>query len=285
MASKTEYQKDLAVLHSVLQGPFTDQTKSEILQYFKLARIYFMPKRCAQDITLRADRVCDLIGGVPYASENNLWPVDSETKEHLQPILQLRLEKAGRLLGRDFGSGLLQVFGYSTENYGQLRFWHRVIRPECLRDPVCMSIPDSIARSIDFDDVNHEKSKILWRKAGFMLMGDFSYIDSNIDGSVVLDVNYYSKILDSTGKGADREIEFTESYEILDYVRSTPYFGTYLGGYGGNNGSLGYFLNIDPAQGSLLIRTGSEKDDAQVGVIVRRDKSGIISFDVEGCYL
>jgi len=287
MSSRTDYQKDLAVLQALLSGPSADQVKSEILQYFKLARPYFLPKRCAQDITLHADRISDLIGGIPYTSEKNAWPTDPKTNEHLQPIFQLRLEKAGRLLSRNFGKGLLQVFGYSTEAYGHLRFWHRVIRTEDLSDSACRSSPDVIARSIDFDVTTQEKPKILWRSAGHMLMGNFSYVDLNLEGSLVFDNNDSSGDEDSTEESPVRVIELNESYEIFDCVRSTPYFGTYLGGYGGDNGygCLGNFLNVNPAEASLLIRTGSDEDDAHVGVIVRYDKSGEILFDVEGCYL
>ena len=118
-----------------------------------------------------------------------------------------------------------------------------------------------------------------------MLMGNFSYVDVNIEGSLVFNNNDSSGDEDPTEESPVRVIELNESYEIVDYVRSTPYFGTYLGGYGGNNGSLGHFLNVNPSEASLLIRTRSDEDDTHVGVIVRYDKSGEILFDVEGCYL
>lgn len=285
MSSRTDYQRDLVVLQSVLSGPSADQVKSEILQYFKLARPYFLPKRFDQDINIHADRICDLIGGIPYISEKNDWPIDPETNEHLQPILQLQLEKAGGLLGRNFGKGLLQIFGYSTETYGHLRFLHRVISVEDLGDPFCSSSPDIIARSIDFDESTREKPKIRWRNAGYMMRANLSYVDLNIEGALAFDVNDLPGDMDSTAERPARVIELNESYEIFNYVRSTPYFGTYLGGYGGADGSLGNFLNVNPAEGSLLIRTGSDEDDAHVGVIAYCDKSGEILFDVEGCYL
>jgi hypothetical protein len=285
VSSRTDYQKDLAVLQSVLRGPSADIVKSEILQYFKLAVPYFVPKRCVQDITIHADRICDLVGGTPYASEKNPWPIDPETNEHLQPIFQVRLEKAGRLLSRNLGKGLLQIFGYSTKKYGHLRFLDRVIRPEDLGDVSCKSSPDIVAKSIDFGEGTQEKPKILWRSAGRMLMGNLSYVDLNIEGSLAFDVNEYLGDDWVAETSHDSVIALNEPDDIFDYVRSIPYFGTYLGGRGGNNGSLGNFLNLDPADCSLLIRTGSDEDDAHVGVVVRYDKSGEIVFDVEGCYL
>ena len=112
-----------------------------------------------------------------------------------------------------------------------------------------------------------------------------SHVYLNLEESLVLDVDKYSAGDELGEKSVSRLIDLNESYEIIDFVRSTPYFGTYLGGYGGNNGSLGNFLNINPAGGSLLIRSGSDEDDAHVGVIVRYGKGGEILFDVEGCYL
>jgi hypothetical protein len=284
MSSKNDYLKDLKVIQSILRGSSTNQVKTEILHYSKLARPYWVPKRVVQDLNLHADRICDLIGGIPYVSEKNTWPIDTKTKEHLQPIIQLRLEKAGRLLKCNIGKGLLQVFGYSTDVYGELRFQHRVISPDDLDDPVEGSAPEIIARSINFDESTRENPKILWRGAGEMFMGDFSFVNLSGDESMVLDVD--ERLIDQESREkAARLIDLNESYEILDRLRSTPYFGTYLGGYGGDTGSAGSFLKIDPVDGFLLIRTGSTEDDAHVGVSVHYGKNGEVFFDIEGRYL
>jgi hypothetical protein len=285
MPSRTDYQKDLELLKDFLRGQSSDQVKLEVLQYFKLAKTYFIPKRGFQDLALHADRICDLIAGVPYTSQKNVWPVDVDTKEHLQLLLQLRLEKAGRLLRRDVGKGLLQVFGYSTDVYGYLRFQHRVIDPDDLRQPATTVNPEKMAKSIAFGEKIQNSPKIFWRSAGSMLMGNFSYLKLDFEQNPVADIEEYAADDGSAVDITSRLIAFNESYEILDHVRSTPYFGTYLGGYGGSNGSLANFLNIDPAEGSLLIRTGSDEDDAHIGVSVRFNKDGKIIYDVDGCYL
>lgn len=285
MSKKIEYRKDLELLKAFLQGPSPDQIKMEVLQYFDMARPYFIPKREIQDLANFSDRVCDLIGGIPYTSQKNIWPVDFKTGEHLQFLLQLRLDKAGRLLGRDFGKGLIQIFGYSTEFYGFLKFMCRVVSSDDMRLPATLEKPDKIAKSIEFSEEHIKRAKICWRSAGKMLMGNLNHLKANINFSTNIDFEKYMNEDEGKSKIPRPYLELNESYEILDYVRSTPYAGTYLGGYGGGRGSSGNFLDLDPDKGILLIRTGSDEDDAHIGVSACFDVEGKMFFDVDGNYI
>lgn len=283
MPTNNDYQKDLELIRRVLRGPSANEVKLEIFQYMKLARPYFLPRKSFQTFRKKSDYLCDLIGGIPYTSKKNPWPIDPETNEFLQPILQIRLEKASKLLREPFGKGLLQVFGYTTEYYG-LRFYHRVIAPENLSEPPIELTHEYTAKSIEWNEETKTRSKVSWRSAGSMFMGDFSNVDYNCEMSPPIDFNEEIPGYETTDENLGAPINLNESYEILDFIRSQPYFGTYLGGRGGNNGSRGHFLNINPSHGSLLIRIGSDVDDANIGVSAHDGDDGKIIFDVEGCY-
>ena len=116
-------------------------------------------------------------------------------------------------------------------------------------------------------------------------MGNFGHVKMDFNNSFLTESD--GCLPDDEGKyGLSAEfINLKEPYELLDYLRSLPYFGTYLGGYGGGNGSIGKFLDIDPEKGSLLIRTGSTEDDAHVGVIAIYGENGEVSFEIDGRFV
>lgn len=84
----------------------------EALEVFSAeGRPFALPSFKQQDRTSTKQRVADLLGGFPYTNEAYPWPVGGPDALHMQPIIQINLEKAGKLLNFDFGSGLLQLWG------------------------------------------------------------------------------------------------------------------------------------------------------------------------------
>lgn len=89
----------------------------------------------------------DLIGGVPYTSDDFPWPKTTDGEYWMQPILQLNLQEAGARLGIDLGSDLLQVWGPVAKNVKSLSvdsnsFRLRRIPRECLKKKPSVEIPN-----------------------------------------------------------------------------------------------------------------------------------------------
>lgn len=69
----------------------------------------FIPRFEPQDSADLSHRVATLIGGVPFTSSKHPWPRCAANIPK-QPIIQVNLAEAGRLLGVDLGKGLVQVW-------------------------------------------------------------------------------------------------------------------------------------------------------------------------------
>jgi hypothetical protein len=89
-------------------NPFVAQLVS---QYLVVTRPFSFPSCQAQDLNDPTHRRRDLIGGFPYTSEAFPWPTTEDNGLSMQPIVQLDLTNAGRILGQELGDQLLQVWG------------------------------------------------------------------------------------------------------------------------------------------------------------------------------
>lgn len=81
-------------------------------QYIKVAERlpYAIPSFCEFDPKNPEHRVADqVICGFPYTSQSWPWPQDAAGK-FMQPVAQIDLSNAGKILGKDFDDGLLQVW-------------------------------------------------------------------------------------------------------------------------------------------------------------------------------
>ena len=185
----------------------------------------------------------------------------------------------GKLLRRNLGRGLIQVWGYSTEAYGHLKFKLRAIPDGFKRHVLSDFLPNAIARSVDFCELNQKNPKILWRSGGAIFLGNFEFVRINQDGTFAHLDSSDSKLVemkfDAFGKHSGYSI--TEAFEILDHMRSLPYSGTYLGGHGGGPRSHG----IDPQDGILILRLFNENDDCAYDFFVQSDGGGNYLFDFE----
>jgi hypothetical protein len=83
----------------------------EALQIFASeGRPFALPSFRLQEQSSAKQRTADLLGGFPYTTDAYPWPVAGPDDLHMQPVIQVNLEEAGKLLNFDFGKGLLQVW-------------------------------------------------------------------------------------------------------------------------------------------------------------------------------
>jgi hypothetical protein len=83
----------------------------EALQIFASeGRPFALPSFKSQEQSSAKQRTADLLGGFPYTNDAYPWPVAGPDDLHMQPVIQVNLEEAGKLLNFDFGKGLLQVW-------------------------------------------------------------------------------------------------------------------------------------------------------------------------------
>jgi|CXWL01.1.fsa_nt_gi hypothetical protein len=249
----------------------------EALQvYEKEGKPFAAPSFKLQDRNSRKQRTSDLLGGFPFTSELYPWPLGGADSLHMQPVVQINLEKASRTLGFDFGEGLLQVWSvigssknslnvidtafssdYSvgiftrviplketektpTDFYPQLAPWERLAEAE--RD-------SSAVLFINPSEAMAQGSVIKWKLSRELMYPIPHYSIHDIE-TLVPEPAERSEEIDPT----DLFDEFTAA---VSYCLKTPnaYHDCYLGGVR----SYGEGREFDPAQEfALLLNIGGE---------------------------
>jgi hypothetical protein len=277
--NQRDYQLDVSAILGTIETSEDPSLRSILAEYLKLSRRYYTPLYCPQDLGKQDGRFGDLIGGFPFTSVDFPWPIDSRTGEYLQPIVQLSLSKVGKLLRRNLGRGLIQVWGYSAEAYGHLKFELRAIPDGLKRHVLSDFFPNAVARSVDFVELNQKNPKLLWRSGGAMFLGNFEFVRINQHGAFAHLDSSDSKLVemefDAFGKHSGYSI--TEAFEILDHMRNLPYSGTYLGGHGGGPRSH----CIDPQDSLLMLRLFNANDDCAYDLSAQSNGSGDYIFGFE----
>ena len=286
-----EYQSEMDILADAIRSAPSNEDRKILMGYRSQTFPYFVPRYYPQSKINPERRKCNLISGFPYTSIEYPWPIDKDTNQHLQPIAQLDLDVVGELLNDNFGKGLLQVWGYDAITHGFLKADHRIIPKSATCNEVSTIFPSNIACAMQFSERVISRPSVVWKFASEMFMGTDEYVsvDPINDAINVQSDDWIDSVgINNDNLGSTNEVDFSDDNYCADVILSlgnTPYFGTYLGGYGGNYGSRGYFLKIDPAIGRLLIRIGCDNDDSNLGVIAMRNKDGSVTFDIETCYL
>lgn len=85
--------------------------KEALKNYEREGRPFALPKFKQQDRTSVKQRTGDLLGGFPFTSDAFPWPRGGPEDLHMQPLIQINLDKVSKLLDFDFGRGLLQLWG------------------------------------------------------------------------------------------------------------------------------------------------------------------------------
>ena len=84
--------------------------------YARLSRPYCLPRYLPLDRANPAHRFADQVGvGFPFTSV--AWPWPQADGKPLQPVAQVNLERAGKLLGEPLGAGLLQCWKVVLPRY------------------------------------------------------------------------------------------------------------------------------------------------------------------------
>ncbi len=87
------------------------EVKEALQIYEKEGRPFATPTFKPQDRSSHRHRTADLLGGFPFTSDAYPWPTGGVDGLHMQPIIQINLEQAGKLLSFNFGNSLLQIWG------------------------------------------------------------------------------------------------------------------------------------------------------------------------------
>ena len=285
------FAKDIDFLaDSIERMPLCNERRM-LMNYRDKTLPFFVPRYFVQSRLIPERRKCNLIGGFPYTSNEYPWLFDGAYEQYLQPIVQVDLEYVGSLLKDDFGTGLLQVWGYDAQNHGLLQAELRIVPKEALSEPADSFFPSEIACAMELGDRINARPQVRWVYAADMFMGTMEYVSSVRDDSFanvpsVHAVNPANEKADEPNGNDAQSNEFDLDFaDIRLSLMNVPYFGTYLGGYGGDYGSRGSFLNVNPEKGRLLVRIYSDLDDSNLGVIVRENVEGSPTFEIECCYV
>ena len=99
-------------------------------EYIKVAERlpYAIPSFCNFDPKNPDHRVADqVICGFPYTSKSWPWPQDAAEK-FMQPVAQIDLSNAGKILGKNFDDGLLQIW-FSVDPDSKVKgSWDPIVR-------------------------------------------------------------------------------------------------------------------------------------------------------------
>ena len=166
--------KHLGVYECCVQDPdtkllrFYKRSKMKLFfdAYMQTAVPYCMPKLLPLDHANPSHRLADqVIRGFPFTSASYQWPTDKNGK-HLHPIVQISLERAGKLLDANLGEGLLQVW---LDNQS-LNPIIRVIPPSALSDPMDTFYPEDASCDSPFthDMGSFPHPRIEWLPMGRM---------------------------------------------------------------------------------------------------------------------
>lgn len=124
-----------------------DDLAAEVIEeYIKVAERlpYAIPSFCDFDPKNPDHRVADqVICGFPYTSKSWPWPQDTAQK-FMQPVAQIDLSNAGKILGKKFDDGLLQVW-FSVDPDSKVKgSWDPIVRfipRTSLREPLDENYP------------------------------------------------------------------------------------------------------------------------------------------------
>jgi hypothetical protein len=96
----------------VLANTFVSAEDKAYLELYQNSfRPFYVPRFLPFDRALHEHRISDqVLCGFPYTSMKWPWP-KGENHRPMQPIMQLNLSNAGKLLGLPLGEGLIQVWG------------------------------------------------------------------------------------------------------------------------------------------------------------------------------
>lgn len=220
-------------------------------------------------------RVFSLIGGFPFTSENCPWPLSPISGFPMQPIFQIDMSIAGKLLGEDFNPGVLQLWGSVAQSDDLSRLSSdelltvRYISESDLKSNISNVFPDDafwLQSQSDLDKYSIELA--------------FPFMPKEwVDGKVIQWGNpqtmYPIPDMCSFEGSDDNVMLFREIFSGMDDEFITPERAPdfYLGGIGGQAGR-----HEDPSSMNRLLVRLFNGDSSHVGVTYHRNKRGAWVF-------
>jgi hypothetical protein len=247
-----------------IQKALEDIEHPEVREALKLfsaeGRPFALPSFKKQNRASAIQRKSDLIGGFPFTTASYPWPVSPVNGLHMQPIVQIDLDRAGTLLGFDFGSGLLQLWGLVFEGDQSPDLFEIVFSSSYEKGVMTRVIPkDALSDAPD----NFYPTHAPWLKAGSEVEGVFlspnkkmalgSIIEWQLADGLMYPIPIYEMVsgsLTSADRGVDELELFDEMEAAVRYCLTTPQsHSCYLGGVRG----YGTGRHEDPAQGYPIL--------------------------------
>lgn len=256
--------------------------------FSKTTRIFSCPTMSRQESNSLSHRVDDLVGGIPFTSSSYPWPLTSSNDLPMQPIVQLNLGSAGKILGAEIGSELLQVWGPVATDYRDLSFDSsafllRLIPQSALAeiplDPPSYWTADSydqppLVYHMNFDESEEvlTKPRLQWCQPRPMF-GSAQHF---------LELAWNEFWDESESFGSDELIDVADEFLVaLSFSPlSNSANGIYIGGFGGQRGGE-YDPSYIPTSSvhSLLVRV-TDYNGATFAVQWENHKRRGLSFEV-----
>ena len=279
MLTHNSLNSAVASLDFFVDECFDEGKKHKVLEYLNRHSPYAAPKFIPQDRTRLEHRKANLLGGYPFTSGEYPWPLTDGSGLPMQPIIQIDLLDASRILSWNLGGGLLQVWGRvdsdrkrANANKNPLVML-RLIPAENMSSNLYDDFPDELPWALDKIDINSDApcpifyeppeqmrvgSVIKWIGLGDMWELRFSL-------SFDTDVDFYY-------------LQESLSMHLQEFI-VTPETGPtiYLGGNGGQSGGWEDSTICD--DGSRLLFRANFKCGMNIGITVKLDKYGLPKFE------
>lgn len=275
------------------------EVKEALKVFANEGRPFALPSFKTQDRSLAKQRTADLLGGFPYTNDAYPWPTGGPEGLYMQPVIQVNLQDAGKMLNFDFGEGLLQVWsvvGRAVKSFNTVEMaldtdkskgvMQRVIPIDEISKPASDFFPDFTPwiksdpgtdqgglLFIEPDKNMTEGSIVKWKQAKQWMYPTPFYELHNIDALVPNPAE--------VTEGVDGYDLFEELKAGVSALLKTPADGgaCYLGGVRG----YGDGRDADPAQGfPVLLNIGGEVNlsvifDESISVHARHKSSESVS--------
>ena len=232
---------------------------SRLVETFsKVTRAFSLPTYLPQDHNIASQRPDDMMGGFPFTSDEYPWPETPGNDLYMQPIVQLNLANAGRILGVDLGTATLQVWGPVAEKVNELStdiddFCIRLIPGDQIDKTPSDFFPDwqmlkkgmstsAFHMQLDQDAPAANMPRVKW-SAPLQMFGSKQHL---------LEIAWSDLRNESDAFGGDELIDLADQF--MDCLDASPLSAgsntDYLGGFGGQSGG-----EYDPSYGeNLLVR-------------------------------
>ncbi|MEI8158030.1 MAG: hypothetical protein WCH60_14290 [Burkholderiales bacterium] len=225
-------------------------------QFSTVTRTFSSPDYLPQDSDNQSQRTDDMVGGFPYTSKSYPWPKMPVSDLPMQPIVQLNLGTVGKILGTDFGTELLQVWGPVAPTMRELsvdikHFMLRLIPLDALAEAPSDFLPDWRSAStgscktafhmeIADDEPAAGNPRLQWGQP-LPMFGSMQHL---------LEMAWSDHAIEAEEMGKDELIDV--SIEFIDYLDPSGLTvvrnPAYIGGFGGQDGG-----EYDPSYGDDLL--------------------------------